>query len=656
MSNQDKSKEQLIAELDQLRTSEERLDLALEAAGIAVWEWNVLSDKITWSKGIEQIFGLKPGEFEGSYEAFVTPIHPDDRAAVDDTVSRIFASLAPDYCLEYRVLWPDGSIHWVEAKGRVYRDPLGRPVQVTGIIADITPRKQAEIALQEEEERYRNISELVSDYAYSFRLEPDGQAVLEWVTDAFTRITGYTPAEMGQPDQRMEIIYPEDRAIALQHQQRLQAGQPGMAEFRLFTKAGRLIWLRQYNRPVWDETQGRVVRIYGAAKDITQLKQMEQKLGQAQKLEAIGRLAGGIAHDFNNILTVILGNASLMLDDLSQEHPLHYDIEQIQKAAERAAALTRQLLAFSRQQILQPKLINLNEVVAGVQKLIRRLIGEDIELVLKLNPALGWVRADQGQLEQVMMNLAINARDAMPHGGKLFIETGAVALDELYTSEQDKLAPGTYTMLAISDTGVGMDVETRSRIFEPFFTTKEIGHGTGLGLATVHGIVSQSGGHIWVYSEPGYGATFKIYLPRVEAMAEPVEVAPAPPPLPPDTGTILLVEDETPMREIAGRVLRGRGYRVLEAANGAAAVQLAAHFREPIDLLLTDVIMPGGLNGRQLADLLRLERPELKVLYMSGYTDNIILHHGIMPDLIFLQKPFTPAVLAYKVWEALHQP
>ncbi|MCD6554092.1 MAG: GAF domain-containing protein [Anaerolineae bacterium] len=387
--------------------------------------------------------------------------------------------------------------------------------------------------------------------------------------------------------------------------------------------------------------------------ELAERKRLEEQLLHSQKLEAVGRLAGGVAHDFNNLLTAIIGYSDLVLMSLGQNDPLYKDVEEIKKAAERAASLTRQLLAFSRKQMLQPKVLDLNATVTHMEKMLQRLIRENIELVTILDPALGHIKADPGQIEQVIMNLAVNARDAMPQGGRLTIETANVVLDENYAHQHMEVQPGPYVMLAVSDTGMGMDDETQAHIFEPFFTTKGVGQGTGLGLATVYGIVKQSGGHIRVYSEPGHGTTFKIYLPRIEEVVESDRRAPIPGESPPGRETILLVEDEDMVRDLARRVLLQRGYTVLEARHGREAFQICEQHRGPIHLLVTDVVMP-LMNGRELAKRLTTLHPEMKVLYISGYTDNIIIHHGLLePGMAFLQKPFTPAALAHKVRQAL---
>jgi PAS domain S-box-containing protein len=390
-------------------------------------------------------------------------------------------------------------------------------------------------------------------------------------------------------------------------------------------------------------------------RDISERNQLEQQLRQAQKMEAVGRLAGGIAHDFNNLLTAIFGYADLLAEDLPPDSPALADVSEIRTAATRASALTRQLLAFSRQQVLQPVVLNVIDVVGDLENMLQRVLGEDVELQARCAADLGNIRADQGQLEQVILNLAVNARDAMPTGGKLTIETANVDLDEHYAQTHRPVVPGRYVMIAVSDTGVGMDAATQARIFEPFFTTKEPGKGTGLGLATAYGIVKQSGGYIWVYSEPGRGATFKIYLPRVDA---PTDRVAAPPELGTVAGTetVLLAEDDALLLPLARDVLKRLGYTVLEARTPADAVAVAKSHMGVIHLLISDVIMPGE-SGLQLARRLLETRPGLRVLFISGYSDEAIVRHGVLdPGTAFLQKPFTPAALGRKVRELLDAP
>jgi nitrogen-specific signal transduction histidine kinase/CheY-like chemotaxis protein len=393
----------------------------------------------------------------------------------------------------------------------------------------------------------------------------------------------------------------------------------------------------------------------GTVLDITDQKRLELQLLQAQKMESVGRLAGGIAHDFNNILTAILGYADLLLDEHPGDAPWRADIIEIKHSAERAAALTRQLLAFGRKQILIPHVVDVNGLVGDLERMLRRLIGEDIELVAALAPDVDLVKVDPGQLTQALLNLVVNARDAMPGGGKLTIETANARLDETYVATRDDVVAGAYVMIAVSDTGIGMRADVLERLFEPFFTTKQRGQGTGLGLSTAYGIVKQSGGHIAVYSEVSRGSTFRVYLPRTD---EPLAAVPEPTLEPPGSGheTVLLVEDEPPVRQLARRVLEGQGYRVLEAATPDEGRRLWDEHGPGVGLLLTDVVLP-GTSGPDLAAELRTSRPDLRVLFMSGYPETAIVHRGVLdPDTPYLQKPFPPTVLIRKVRDLLDKP
>ena len=382
------------------------------------------------------------------------------------------------------------------------------------------------------------------------------------------------------------------------------------------------------------------------------LRRTEEQLRHAQKMEAVGRLAGGVAHDFNNILSVILGYGGFLLEDLRPGDPMRSEVEEIRKAATRGAALTRQLLLFSRQQLLEPKVVDLNELLSGMDKMLQRILGADVDLVSLTAQSLGRVRVDPGSIEQVIMNLVVNARDAMPTGGKLTMQTGNVVLDEAYAREHLGVTPGPHVMLAVTDTGTGMDQATQARIFEPFFTTKEKGKGTGIGLSTVFGIVQQSGGHVWVYSEPGRGTTFKIYLPRVDAAVEEVRAI-EPPATLRGSETILLAEDDDQVRAVALGILRKRGYRVIEARNAGEALRQSEKHAGTIHLLLSDVVMP-EMSGPELGRRLASARPDMKVLCMSGYTDDSIVRHGVLEaGIAYLQKPLTADALTTKVREVL---
>lgn len=518
-------------------------------------------------------------------------------------------------------------------------------------------RRRAEERLRASEQKYRAVVENTADVAYS----ADAEGMLTFLGPQAVRY-GVAPEEAVSRN-LLEFVVPEDRErVARDTARSMATGEGCPTEFRVHGPDGRTHWFEDQG-VILRNASGEVTGVSGALRDITErkeaekiLRETEEQLRQSQKLEAIGRLAGGVAHDFNNMLGAIIGYGDVILTGLAKGDPLRKDIEHIKSAADRAAALTRQLLAFSRKQALQPKVMDLNAHITGLEKMLRRLIGEDVELAATLADDLGPVRADPGQIDQIVMNLAVNARDAMPEGGKLTIETANVELDEDYAKGHVGVAPGPHVMLAVSDTGCGMDAETRSQIFEPFFTTKETGKGTGLGLSTVYGIVKQSGGSIWVYSEPGEGTTFKIYVPRVE---EAVEAVGRQEPTEAQVGgseTILVVEDEEVLRRLVCRILRLAGYTVLEAANGGEALMLCEQHDGAIHLLVTDVVMP-KIGGRKLAERVAPLRPKMKLAYMSGYTDDAVVRNGQLPPGVpFIQKPFTASNLTRTVREVLDSP
>ena len=504
-----------------------------------------------------------------------------------------------------------------------------------------TRRKRAEEALRESEERFRKLTEAANE---GIAIYEQGR-ILE-ANQAMAEMLGYElPEVIGR--HALEFTAPESRALVLRN---IRSGYEKPYESVGLRKDGTTFPVEVQGKAI--PYRGRLVRVT-IARDLTERKRLEEELRQAHKMEAVGRLAGGIAHDFNNLLTVIGGYSELLLRRFDPGDPARHEAEAIMTAANHAAALTRQLLAFSRRQVLQPKVLDLNTVVSEMGRMLRRLIGEDIELVTALDPLLDRVSADRGQLEQVLLNLAVNARDAMPQGGRLTLETANMELDEADARPHVGVAPGRYVRLLVRDTGIGMDAATASHLFEPFFTTKELGHGTGLGLATVYGIVAQSGGHITADSTPGRGTTFTIYLPQLAEGVEAAEPVVAPAQLRTGSETVLLVEDETGVRGIVQEILRSTGYIVLAASDGNEALRISGQHEGPIHLLLADVVMP-GLSGPALVSRLASRRPEMRVMYISGYAEDAFVHHGLLdPGVVFLEKPFTRETLARKVRETL---
>ncbi len=526
------------------------------------------------------------------------------------------------------------------------------------MVSDITEKKRDEDALRQSEERYRATTHSATDAIVS---ADSARNIVGWNRGAET-IFGYSEAEVtGQPvTLLMPSRFHEEHLAGMA---RVQAG----GESHVLGKVVEMEGVRkdgsefpiEFSLAAWHVDDRRYFT--AIIRDVTERKRAEAEneklqtqLQQAQKMEAVGRLAGGVAHDFNNLLTVINGYSDLLLQKIAKESPMHWEVKEIQGAGERAATLTRQLLAFSRKQIIEPKVLDLNLLIADLGKMLVRLIGENIDLKIVPGKGLGLIRVDPGQFEQVLINIAVNARDAMPDGGTVLVETANVELDEEYCAQRAyQIHSGRYVRLAVSDTGCGMTGETSKQIFEPFFTTKATGKGTGLGLSMIYGAVKQSGGLIEAYSEVGKGTTFKIYLPRVEGEAVRPEKDARPAVLPGGTETVLLVEDEEIVRTMCSRILLELGYKVLQARNGTEGIALAQGYGEPIDLLLTDVVMP-GMNGSELATKLVLLHPEMKILFMSGYTDDAISRHGVLDEGVsFIGKPYTPSALAKRIREVL---
>jgi len=518
---------------------------------------------------------------------------------------------------------------------------------------DITEQMRVEEILRESEEKYRTLFEGSKDAVFI----TTRQGKFVDFNQSFLDLFGYSKDELMSLHAQETYVHPEDRRRFQKEIE--QKGFVRDYELKLRKKDGKEMDCL-LSASVRRGKDGTILGYQGMIRDITERKRAEQEMRileeqllQSQKMEAVGRLAGGIAHDFNNILTIIKGYSQLSLSELKEDDPLRENVEGMQKAADRASDLIRKILAFSRRQVMEMRVLDLNGLLMELDKLLRRIIGEDIDLVTVLAEDLGRVKVDPGQIEQVILNLAVNAKDAMPNGGKLTIETANAELDEAYARSHIAVTPGPHVMLSVSDTGTGMPPEVKERIFEPFYTTKENGKGTGLGLSTVYGIVKQSGGNIWVYSEPGQGTTFKIYLPRLEELKEEIPEKMVREELARGSETIMVVEDEEELRKLAVRILGKQGYTVLEASQGQEALLICEKHEQPIHLLITDVIMP-GMSGRELSERLLSLHPEIKILYMSGHTNGAIIRHGVLEvGVKLLQKPFTPDALVRKVREVL---
>jgi len=612
----------------------------IQAAPLAIVAFDASGIIQLWTPAAERMFGWTAEEVIGKFH----PIVPEEKKEEFRALREIAMQGKTFTGRELRRRRKDGSFIDISVSTSSLRDGDGRITGIMSIIHDITDRKKSEETLLRLATAVEQSAEIIMITGVN--------GSIQYVNPAFERVTGYHRDEVIGENPRILKSGRQDPSFYEELWETLIRGDVWSGVFQNLRKDGTLYEEEAVISPVRDGS-GEVINYVAVKRDVTKERRVEEQLRQAQKMEAVGRLAGGIAHDFNNLLTAIAGYSDLLLLHLPEGETAHREVLEIRKASDRAAALTRQLLAFSRQQVLQPKVLDLNQVVTNMEKMLHRLIGEDVELITTLAGDLGYVKADPGQIEQVIVNLAVNSRDAMPKGGKLILETTNVELDENYATRHEPAKPGSYVMLAVTDSGCGMDEATMARLFEPFFTTKEVGKGTGLGLATVYGIVKQSGGYIWAYSEAGHGTTFKVYLPREEMVAEPVKKEDTPLYSSEGEETVLVVEDEQMVRELVREILSRQGYDVLEAGRGTEALEVSERHKGPIHLLITDVVMP-GMTGPELARRLTAHRPAMKVLFMSGYTDDAILHHGVLePGTEFLQKPFTARPLGGKVRQML---
>jgi PAS domain S-box-containing protein len=646
------------------RQSNERLRRAFEAGRMLAWETDLTTRDIHVSDNASELLGLLPGETVERLDDALDLIHPEDRPSLEEALRRA-ARDGKAHDRRFRVFRPiNGKIRWLEWRA-VTSDPAEEGSVVRGVVMDVTESVEAEEARFMSEARYRTQFEAAPEAIVT--LDVDHGCFME-VNEKAEKLFGYSRGQLMK-------FGPLDVSPPVQSDGRpsLESGPAYVAE-AMEGERPTFEWLHRDATGRDFHCEVRLVRLpdpgrnlcRGSILDITDrkeaeaarirledaLRKAEDQLRQSQKMEAIGRLAGGVAHDFNNLLSVVLSYSAFALTALDGEDPVAADVREIQCAGNRAADLTRQLLAFSRQQMLAPAVVDLNDIVGHMDTMLRRLIGEDVDLRTITPPHIGKVKVDSGQIEQVIMNLAINARDAMPRGGTLTIETAGVYLDQTYATSHVGIKVGPHVLLTVADSGVGMTPDVQARIFEPFFTTKERGKGTGLGLSTVLGIVEQSGGTISVSSEPDHGATFRIYFPCTDEDPASVQLVTAPRTLC-GTETILLVEDEEQIRALGNQILTKSGYKVLVAESAADALSICQKHEGPIHLLLTDVVMP-LMNGRELAERATVLRPAMKVLYVSGYTDNTIVHHGVLEaSVAFLQKPITPDVLRRKLRDVL---
>ncbi|MDB4933515.1 MAG: Blue-light-activated protein [Labilithrix sp.] len=624
-----------------LRASDERYQFAMRGANDGIWDWNLLTNDVVFSSRWKSMLGYLDEELDDNVVTWARLLHPDDAPRSEERVRQFLSKEIDKYEIEFRMAHKEGGYRNILARAHLVVDEQQRPVRLVGTHVDITERIQAEVALRQSEEMLRRTQAIAHVVGWSFDIAESKFTISR---DAMRQM-GWEASD-GELRDFNSAIHPEDLPRVRTAWLTACAGAPCEMEYRMVIDAA-VTWV--YTRSTTDlDRDGKPVTIIGVTQDVTARRKLEEQFQQAQKMEAIGQLAGGIAHDFNNLMTVVNGSAELLLDELPPGS-MRDGLTDIRTAGERAAALTYQLLAFSRKQLLQARDLDLNETVSQLERMLARLIGEDIAVRTILDPMLARLYVDPGQIEQVILNLVVNARDAMPTGGRLTIETKNVFVSRGTHGGAQELSPGHYVELSVEDNGMGIPEALKEKIFEPFFTTKGVGKGTGLGLATVYGIVTQSGGHISVTSRLGVGTKFTLLLPSASAKVSSGAASPGATPTSRGTETILLVEDEDAVRRIVRTTLERNGYRVLEANVGSVAVELARQHAGQIDLLLTDVVMP-GMSGRQVADVVCEKNPDLPVLFMSGYTDDAIVRNGVLEAKDhFLAKPFAPTALIRKV-------
>jgi len=637
-----------------LEESNLRLHAAIQASNTGLWDWNIQTNEVVYSREWKSQLGYEENEIANHFSEWRDRLHPDDRERALTQLAVYLKGDAPAYEFEYRLLHKDGLYRWILTRGTILRDAVGKPVRMLGSHADITDRKKAEEAQVESERRHKDLLDNVLDLIHS--VTPDGR--FDYVNRAWRETLGYTETELGGLA-FFDVIHPACHAHCKELFQRVMKGEVlRNVEVTFVAKDGREIIAEGSSSCSMKDGVPQFMR--GIFRDITERKRAEKEKAelenqhrQTQKIASIGRLTGGIAHDFNNLLTVIIGHSELLLARLGSDDKNTRQLELIHKTAKRAADLIRQLLAFSRQQLLLPSVLNFNDIISEIETMLRRLVREDIAIALTLAPKARLISADRGQLEQVILNLVVNASDAMPHGGKIIIETANVDLDDAYEKAHPYVQAGSFLMFSVTDTGSGIAPAIKARIFDPYFTTKEVGKGTGLGLSTVYGIVKQSGGHIEVYSELGIGTTFKIYLPVVSGDAKASSLGLQHATVARGNETILLVEDDESVRGLVRDVLTECGYSVLIASNGDEALRFASDYQEHIHILVSDIVMP-KISGAELAEHVRKLRPAIKCLFMSGYTEQSVYQTALLEKgAAFIQKPFATDAFSRKVREVL---